>query len=216
MKKIEILKQQQDEIFQNIAEILSGISSPVRIKLLHFLSQGPLTVEVLASKINQTVANTSMHLRKMLSSHLVTVTVQAQKRLYSLHPAVFHFWEACQNLSQQINPRLEINSKGIYGDIDWTESLKTTVKMAKNDEVILLDVRPEDEVSEVVEELNVINIPSSELLKNLSRLPKRKTILVFCRGRFCALSSHVVHELREHGYKAFRLNESWYALKNLS
>lgn len=213
-KKIEFLKEQQDHVFKEISDILTGLSSPVRIKLLHFLSQGPLTVEVLANKIDQSVANTSMHLRKMLVSHLVQVTVQAQKRVYSLHPAVFEFWEACQNLSQKLNPQLEIDSTPLYGDINWQEPLKTTVKMAKIGEIILLDVRPEDEVAEPLEQLNVINIPSAQLSKNLSKLSKKIPILVFCRGRFCALSSHAVNELRELGYKAYRLNASWYALKN--
>ena len=130
-KKIEILKQRQQDIFTNIAEILSGISSPVRIKILHFLSQGPLSVEVLAGKIDQSVANTSMHLRKMLAGKLVRVSVKAQKRLYSLHPAVFEFWEASQNLSQQLNPDLSLTSEDIYGDIEWKESLKTTIKIVR-------------------------------------------------------------------------------------
>ncbi len=63
-KKFELIKNRQDEIFLGISNLLSGISSPVRLKLLHFLSQAPLTVEVLSNKIDQSVANTSMHLRK--------------------------------------------------------------------------------------------------------------------------------------------------------
>lgn len=213
-KKIEILKEQQELVFLEMARILAGIASPVRIKLLHFLSQGPLTVEVLANKIDQSVANTSMHLRKMLSNNIVSVTIQAQKRLYSLHPAVLEFWEACQNLTQSLEPKLKVDSSAVYGEINWGEPLKTTIKMAKNGEVILLDVRPEDEVVEPLKKLNVVNIPANQLAQNISKLAKRKPILVFCRGRFCTLSSHVVNELREIGFKAYRLNESWYALKD--
>ncbi len=213
-KKLHILKEQQSSIFEKMSEIIAGMSSPVRVKLIHFLSQGPLTVEVLANKVDQSIANTSMHLRKMLASNLVDVSVQAQKRLYTLHPAVHSYWEACQNLTQEINPNLSINSKEIYGAIDWDENLKNTLKMVKNNEAILLDVRPSDEVIDSIKELNVINITISYIFNHLHKLNKNKIILVFCRGRFCALSSFAVNELRESGFKAYRLNESWYAIKN--
>lgn len=214
-KKLLKLKENQNEIFTKIAEILSGISSPVRIRLIHFLSQGPLTVETLADKIDQSVANTSMHLRKMLAVKVVSVSVQGKHRLYSLHPAAFAFWEACQDFIQEVDPVLQLGTKEIE-DINWKESLKSTVKMAKNKEVLLLDARPEEEVSELLSELNAINIPSSDILKNLNKLPKKKPVLVFCRGRLCALSAMVVSDLREKGIKAYRLNESWYSLKQMA
>lgn len=214
-KKLLKLKESQNEILTKIAEILSGISSPVRIRLIHFLSQGPLTVETLADKIDQSVANTSMHLRKMLAVKVVSVSVQGKHRLYSLHPAAFAFWEACQDFIQEVDPVLQLGTKEIE-DINWKESLKSTVKMAKNKEVLLLDARPEEEVSEPLSELNAINIPSSDILKNLNKLPKKKPVLVFCRGRLCALSAMVVSDLREKGIKAYRLNESWYSLKQMT
>lgn len=215
-KKLEKLKDQQEVVFGQMAEILNGVSSPVRIKLIHFLSQGPLTVEVLAIKIGQSVANTSMHLRKMLASHIVSVSVHSQKRLYTLHPAAFEFWEACQNFTQKVDTNLRINSSEVYDDIEWEEDINYTLKMVKKNEAILVDVRPSDEVVDTLDELNVLNIPSNELAKNLSKLPKKKPLLIFCRGRFCALSAHAVNELRALGYNAYRLNQSWYALKKSS
>jgi DNA-binding transcriptional ArsR family regulator len=65
-KKLNELKTKQDHLFNDASSILSSLSAPVRIKLIHFLSQAPLTVEVLSGKLGQSVANTSMHLRKML------------------------------------------------------------------------------------------------------------------------------------------------------
>ena len=54
-KKLLKLKEQQNELFCSIAAIIGAISSPVRIRLIHFLSQGPLTVETLAIKIDQSL-----------------------------------------------------------------------------------------------------------------------------------------------------------------
>ncbi len=211
-KKLLQLKERQYEVFTTLAEIMGAISSPVRVKLIHFLSQGPLTVEILATKIDQSVANTSMHLRKMLAAKILTVTPLGKNRQYSLHPAVLEFWESCQDFIQNIDPSLKLDLKEVYGDIDWTEDLKTTIKMAKNNDIILVDARPRDEVKEALTKLNVLNIPSTEINKNLSKISKKKPVLVFCRGRMCALSGFVTNELRKNGINAYRLNESWYSL----
>lgn len=214
-KKLEILKNQQDHHFSEMAKMLGVLSSPVRIKLIHFLAQGPLAVEVLAGKINQSVANTSMHLRKILSVGLVNVTTQSQSRIYSLHPATFEFWEACQNFIQKVDPDLFIDASKVYGDIDWKGSLISALEMVDSNEAILLDVRPDDEIKNSPDVKNIHHLSMENLLNDDLKLPKRKIILVFCRGRFCALSSHAVFNLRQKGFTAFRLNESWFSLDKM-
>lgn len=215
-KKIDSLKVQQDRLFVSIASIVGGVSSPVRVKVLHFLSQGPLSVEVLASKIDQSVANTSMHLRKMLSHKLVSVSPTGKTRIYSLHPSAVVFWENCQNFAQGLDSSLKLDVENVYGEINWYESLETTVRRARKNEIVLLDARPVDEFQEPLVGLNMINIPSSELSKNISKLPKKKPVVVFCRGRLCALSAFVVNELRKKGINAYRLKESWHAIKEVA
>jgi rhodanese-related sulfurtransferase len=211
-KKLLELKERQSEVFTSIADIIGAMSSPVRIKLIHFLSQGPLTVEILSTKIDQSVANTSMHLRKMLAAKVLKVETHGKNRIYSLHPAAFPFWESCQDFIQSVDPSLKLDFKDIDGDMDWMQDLRTTIKMAKNNEIVLVDARPQDEVAETLPGLNILNIPSSEIAKNLAKIPKKKPVVVFCRGRMCALSLFVTSELRKNGIKAYRLNESWYSL----
>jgi len=215
-KKLQQLKNEQDEIFNNFSKILLALAAPVRLKLIHFLSQAPLTVEVLATKTDQSVANTSMHLRKMLTENIVQVAVHGQKRLYSLNPALMDFWESCQNFAQAIDPKMVLDVNKVYGNMSWEQDIKTTLKMIKAHEVTLVDARPEDEVAEEIKGLEIFHISTRELVASSQQLPKRKPILVFCRGRFCALSAHVVDELRSLGFKAFRLEESWHILKKMS
>jgi DNA-binding transcriptional ArsR family regulator len=214
MDNLQVLKHQQGAIFESMAGILGAIAAPVRIRLIHFLSQAPLTVEVLAAKTDQSTANTSMHLRKMLSEGLVTVESVGQKRLYTLMPAVLDFWESYQDFIQKLNPSLKINSQELFGEISWTKNWEETLKLIKNKEIIFLDVRPSNEVIEELKEFpEIIHISQQDLKQNLSKLPKRKKILVFCRGRMCALSAYSVNYLRENGFKAYRLEESWTRLK---
>jgi len=214
-RKLLKLKERQNETFSAIAQILSGVGAPVRIRLIHFLSQGPLTVETLSKKIDQSVANTSMHLRKMLALNIVSVSVKGKMRLYSLHSAAFAFWEACQDFVQAVDPALKLDTDDVYESIDWNKNLKETISLAKKKSITLLDARPTEEVSEGIEGLNVVHISSADIKKNVSKLNKKKPVLVFCRGRLCVLPAFVVNELRQLGFDAYRLNGSWFSLKNL-
>lgn len=212
--QLQVLKQRQSDIFEVMARILGSMAAPVRLRLIHFLSQSPLTVEVLALKTDQSIANTSMHLRKMLNEGLVSVESVGQKRLYTLEVCVLEFWETCQDFIQKLDPTLKMNTIDMYGDINWNEDWDETRKLIKKNEVIFLDVRPSDEVLEENQNYSqVVHIPQSDLKKSLSKLPKKKKILVFCRGRMCGLSAYSVNYLRESGFKAFRLEDSWTRLK---
>lgn len=214
MNKLELLKNRQGDIFESMAEVLGAIAAPVRIRLIHFLSQAPLTVEVLADKTDQSVANTSMHLRKMLNEGLVSVESIGKKRLYTLAPPVFDFWESYQDFIQKLNPTLKMDSHDLLGEISWSLDWEETRKLIKKKEIIFLDVRPNDEVVDELKEFpDILHISQQDLKSNLSKLPKRKKILVFCRGRMCALSAYSVNYLRENGFKAYRLEDSWSRLK---
>jgi DNA-binding transcriptional ArsR family regulator/rhodanese-related sulfurtransferase len=207
--KLRVLKQRQEVIFESFASLLGAMAAPVRIRIIHFLAQAPLRVEIIASKVDESIANTSMHLRKMLNEGLVSVERVGQKRLYTLAPEVMDFWERYQDFAQKLDPSLILDSTDLYGDINWALSWEDTLKLIKNKDVLLLDVRPIDEVVDVDENDFVVHIPQQELKSNLKKLSKKKRILVFCRGRLCALSAFTVNYLRESGYKAYRLEVSW-------
>jgi DNA-binding transcriptional ArsR family regulator/rhodanese-related sulfurtransferase len=212
--KIKVLRQRQEDIFVSFASLLGAMAAPVRIRLIHFLSQAPLTVEVMASKVDQSVANTSMHLKKMLSEGLVSVESLGQKRLYTLSPEVQIFWENFQDFAQKLDPTLVLEASDLYGDINWSEPWNMTKKLVQSGEVVLLDVRPEDEVIGNDDSDLVIHIPQNDLKNNLKNISKKKKVLVFCRGRLCALSAFSVNYLRENGFKAYRLDVSWNNIKS--
>lgn len=213
--KLKVLKTRQEDIFVSLASLSGAMSSPVRIRLVHFLSQAPLTVEVLANKVDESVANTSMHLRKMLGEGLVSVETHGQKRMYSLAPAMFAFWEHYQDFAQELDPSLVLETHDLYGDINWTLSLDETKEMVESGEVVLLDVRPLDETVSTDDSDLILHIPQAELKASLKNIPKKKKILVFCRGRICALSAFSTNYLRENGFKAYRLDISWNAIKGV-
>src|SRR3989338_6378223 len=66
----------KDAIYRQLARIGSAVASPRRLELLDLLAQGPQTVDRLASKAGQSVANTSQHLQRLRAARLV----EAEKR----------------------------------------------------------------------------------------------------------------------------------------
>jgi rhodanese-related sulfurtransferase len=50
--------------------------------------------------------------------------------------------------------------------------------------------------------------------KTLGELPKKKTIYVFCRGRYCAMATDAVRILRKSGFEAYSLRESSYSISS--
>ena len=83
-KTIEKAKERQDYLFNEMASLMDALASPVRLKIIHFLTQAPHSVEQLSLKLGQTVANTSMHLKKMQREGILKIETMAQKRIYSL------------------------------------------------------------------------------------------------------------------------------------
>jgi DNA-binding transcriptional ArsR family regulator len=215
-KTFDKAKNRQDELFIQIASLLSGLASPVRLKIIHFLSQAPHSVEQLSLKLGQSVANTSMHLKKMQRENILKTETSGQKRIYSLsHPELKHFWEQIQDYAQAQDPTKIIDSNDIYNeDLVWKKNLKETIKEIKSQKIILLDVRPLDEVDELDPNYlkYVMHIPFDNLKKMKDDLPKNKDILIICRGRLCVMSNESTFHLRKMGFSAFKGNFSWFQL----
>jgi DNA-binding transcriptional ArsR family regulator len=215
-KTFDKAKSRQDELFIEIASLLSGLASPVRLKIIHFLSQAPHSVEQLSLKLGQTVANTSMHLKKMQRENILKTETSGQKRIYSLsHNELKSFWEQIQDYALAQDPSKIIDSNNIYNEnLVWEKSLKDTIKEIKSQKIILLDVRPIDEVDELDPNYlkYVIHIPFDNLKKMKDDLPKNKDILIICRGRLCVMSNESTFQLRKMGYSAFKGNFSWFQI----
>jgi len=214
-KSFEAAKEKQDQLFDELANLLGALSSPVRLKIFHFLTQAPHSVEQLAEKLDQSVANTSMHLKKLQRERLLITETQAQKRIYSLaRPEMKDFWEQILGFFQIHDPGNVLSSEEIYGeDLDWDKTLDETIKMLLAKKIILLDVRPLDEVDQDEPSYqHVLSIPYDEIKKRAGEIPKSKPVLVICRGRLCVMANEVTASLRKLGYNAYRLKFSWHQL----
>ncbi len=213
IKSFERNKRRQLKIFTTLSEKLSAISSPVRLKLIYFLSQAPLSVEILAEKIEQSIANTSMHLRKMLNEDLVTVQQMGQKRIYSLDSAVMTFWEHCQDFLGHLQPSMKDLMEFDAAEINWPHPLKKTIKDLLDKKIALLDVRPMEEVShDPIKEISYFHVPFDQLKERWKNLPKKIPLLIICRGKYCVLSTEATYILKAKKFKVYRMPYSWFVI----
>src|SRR5688572_21934506 len=82
-------------LFDGFAAVGKALSSGRRLELLDVLAQGPRSVELLATEIGQSMANTSAHLQVLLSTGLVSTERDGNRIIYALAgPAVEDLWAA--------------------------------------------------------------------------------------------------------------------------
>jgi DNA-binding transcriptional ArsR family regulator len=78
------------------SNLFSAIADPSRREILDFLSAKPRSAGEIVSHFPQlTQPGVSRHLRVLREAQLVSVTVQAQQRIYTLKPEgllMFHDW----------------------------------------------------------------------------------------------------------------------------
>jgi rhodanese-related sulfurtransferase len=82
------------------------------------------------------------------------------------------------------------------------------LERAKKGLVTVLDVRPPEEYA-AGHLPGAINVPVDKLEGYLSKLPKRKEVVAYCRGPYCLMSFDAVEKLRKRGWKARRLQDGF-------
>src|SRR5436190_2906472 len=89
-------------LYDALAESAKALANGRRAELVDVLAQGERSVEELADEIDQTVANTSQHLQRLLRSGLVESRRDGTRIYYSLSsPLVGELWRTMRQAAQQ-------------------------------------------------------------------------------------------------------------------
>lgn len=196
-------------LYRLFARISAAMANPHRLELLDLLIQGPHTVEELAREANLSVANTSQHLQRLKRAHLV---VDERHGLYIRYwiadPLVTRLWldiraAAMQQLGE-VNETLNAyrDRRKEFKRIS-VEELRTRLEQGR---VVLLDVRPPSEYA-AGHLPQAVSIPLDELERRVSELPRRCTIVAYCRGPYCVLADEAAEKLTRQGRRVLRLEE---------
>lgn len=200
----------KDEIFEQFARIGKAVSSPKRIELLDLLAQGARHVEALASEASITVANTSRHLQILRAARLVETEKSGVFVKYRLaDSSVAEFVRQLRLLAESRLAEVEhtlrrfVESRIGFEAVDQEELLRRVAA----GEVTVLDVRPHEEYAEG-HLPQAICVPLEELQERMKDFPRDREIVAYCRGPYCVMAVEAVARLREHGFKAVRLELS--------
>src|SRR6059058_2333710 len=92
----------KSKLFDGFGAVAKALASGRRMEILDVLSQGPRSVEDLAGEIDQSVANTSHHLRTMARAGLLQSDRDGTRIVYRVaSPKVIQLWRALREVAAE-------------------------------------------------------------------------------------------------------------------
>jgi rhodanese-related sulfurtransferase/DNA-binding transcriptional ArsR family regulator len=202
-------REAKDRLYEQFARTAKAVAHPRRIELLELVAQGERSVEALATATGMGVTNTSAHLQVLRRAGLVEARREGTRVLYRLGgEEVAAFLVSLRDLARA---RLAEVGRVVADYFTARDALKPVsraelVERAARGEVVILDVRPREEYL-AGHIPGALSVPLDELEAALSRLPKRREVVAYCRGPYCVLAPEAVKRLRAKGFKARRLQD---------
>lgn len=213
-------RQFKDQVYNELSAISKAMANPHRLEILELLAQGPSTVEYIADHTGLSIANTSHHLQVLRKARLAKTERKGKYSHYSLaNMQVFEVWNSLRELGLSQNAEIERLIRDFRNDRQSLEtiSLEVLQQRIENKEVLLLDVRPEEEFEEG-HITSAVSIPAKKLEERIKSLPTNKEIIAYCRGPLCAMADEAVEILRNNGFRSKRLEGGYpeWLMKNLA
>jgi rhodanese-related sulfurtransferase len=197
----------KDALYDGFAEIAKALASGRRAEIVDVLAQGERSVDEIAGEIEQSVANTSHHLRAMAKAGVLSTRREGTRIFYALaSKRVEDLWGALRDVAVEHVAGIERLADAYLGDRDGIEFVdrRELAARLRRGEALVLDVRPGNEYA-AGHIAGARSVPISELRRHLRALPKGDEIVAYCRGPFCVYADEAVRELNRRGFSARRL-----------
>jgi rhodanese-related sulfurtransferase/DNA-binding transcriptional ArsR family regulator len=202
-------REAKSALFDGFARIAAALGSGRRAEIVELLSQGERSVEQIAGQIDQSVANTSHHLRTLARAGLLASRRAGTHVHYRLaSDRVLDVWLAIRELADEQLDDLDELASAYLGerrrieDIDREELLRRLGA----EELVVIDVRPEGEYA-AGHLPGAVSVPPDQIDRLLDELPADREIVAYCRGPYCVYADDAVRELTARGRRARRLRE---------
>jgi rhodanese-related sulfurtransferase/predicted transcriptional regulator len=198
-------------LFEALAEAAKALSSGRRAELVDVLDQGERSVEELADQIQQSVANTSQHLQRLLRAGLVQSRREGTRVYYSLAgPSVSQLWRTLRAVAEQHVDGLADLAERYVGDRTGLEVMTRDElrRRLRARDVVVLDVRPEPEYT-AGHIAGAVSVPFDTLRARLGEIPTGTQVVAYCRGPYCVYADDAVRLLRRRGRSAARLEDGY-------
>lgn len=207
----------KDRVYTELARIPQALGNAKRLEIVDLLSQGERTVERIANETATSVANASKHLQVLKTAQLVEVRREGNFIFYRISDMkILKAWKLMREFGTDRIAEVERVVKDFRQQRNSLDALTIDELLKKLDNVVLLDVRPEEEYTSG-HIPKAISIPVDQLSDRLKEIPAKKEVIVYCRGPFCVFADEAVQLLLQHKFKAIRLDEGFpeWKLRNL-
>ena len=205
-------REAKDALFEGFATIAAALASGRRVEIVEILAQGERTVEEVADAIDQSVANTSHHLRTMARAGLVATRREGTHIHYRLaSEQVVDMWVGMRRLAAEQLAEIEALARAYLGDRAELEVIggDELRERLQHGDVVLIDVRPEGEYSagHIPGAISVMPNDWAQLDELLETIPPELDIVAYCRGPYCVYADDSIRHLATRGRPAIRLEE---------
>lgn len=201
----------KDALYEGFAEVARALASGRRAEIVDLLAQGERSVEQIAAEIEQSIANTSHHLRAMARAGLVTTRRDGTRIFYALaSDHVVALWSALQQVAAEHVAGLRTLADAYLGSREGIEVVgrdELAARLARG-EVLVLDVRPAAEYA-AGHIAGARSLPLPELRRQLRALSPDADVVAYCRGPYCVYADEAVRELTREGLRARRLADGF-------
>lgn len=196
-------------LYSELARIGQALAHPLRIELLDLLAQAERSVEDLAAELALPVANVSQHLQALRRARIVISRRAGTRVFYRLAgDDIARLLLALREVGENHLAEVDAVLTQYVGQREHspfpTDTLPEAVRAGQ---IVLLDVRPANEFA-AGHLPGARSLPLAHLASHLAELPRDRPIVVYCRGRFCTFADEAVALLRQHGFTAWRIDDS--------
>jgi rhodanese-related sulfurtransferase len=201
----------KDALFDGLAEVAKALASGRRAEIVELMAQGERSVEEIAVEIDQSVANTSFHLRALVRGGLLETRREGTRIFYRLaSDRVAELWAAMRAVAGERIAGLDRLAAAYLGEREGIELIgrDELASRLRRGEVVVLDVRPEPEFR-AGHIAGARSVPVAELRRQLRRLPEDTEVVAYCRGPYCVYADDAVRQLRRRGFRARRLEDGY-------
>lgn len=201
----------KDALYEGLAEVAKALGSGRRSEIIDLLAQGERSVEAIAGELDQSLANTSHHLRALAGAGLVTTRREGTRIHYSLaSERVAELWAAMRDVAAAHVAGFDRLAAAYLGERDGIEVIGRDELAARLREgtVIVLDVRPQEEYA-AGHIAGARSVPITELRKHIRALPEDVEVVAYCRGPYCVYADDAIRALGRKGHRARRLLDGY-------
>ena len=201
----------KDALYEGFAEVAKAFASGRRAEIVDLLAQGERSVEEIATEIDQSVANTSHHLRAMARAGVLATRRDGTRIFYRLaSERVAELWSTLRSIASEHVAGIENLVNAYLGDRAGLDVIDRPelVRRLKRGDITVLDVRPTAEF-EAGHIAGATSVPIDELRRHLRALPKDVEVVAYCRGPYCVYADDAVRELTKRGFRARRLEDGY-------